>query len=312
MKIIFFGKGKRGLKCLKSLLEAGESIISVVLQQGDPLVEQFKCIAEEHRIEIFFPKNPNSSEILIKFKSLKPDLFILAGYGLILKQQCLDIPKVISINLHGGKLPEYRGSSPMNWALINGAKNIGISIIEVDSGIDTGSILASSSLTIDENTNISDLHSWANEEFSNLLIDVVAKIKKGTLSPVRQDEAKSSYYPRRFAEDGFILWDQIDAIDAHNKIRALTLPYPCAFSFFKNRRINLISSRLTSNPVFGEAGRVYRKANGAFLISARDRALWITQAIFEDDSSPAYNELSLYDSLVTQKKEVLRNLQVST
>ena len=89
------------------------------------------------------------------------------------------------------------------------------------------------------------------------------------------------------------------------------MPYPCAFTFFRNRKINLISSRLTSNPVFGEAGRIYRKANGAFLISARDRALWITEAIFEDDSSPAYLELSRYDSLANLKQEVLKNLQVS-
>lgn len=312
MKIVFFGKGKRGLRCLQKLFEAGESIVSVVLQQGDPLTDQFQCIAERNRVEILFPKNPNSSEILIKFKSLSPDLFILAGYGLILKQKCLDIPKTLSINLHGGKLPEYRGSSPMNWALINGEKNIGISIIEVDSGIDTGNILAESSLTIDGNTNISDLQSWANEEFSNLLIDVLAKIKNRSLSPLKQDEGKSSYYPRRFSEDGFILWDQIDAIDAHNKIRALTLPYPCAFTFFGNRKINLISSRLTSNPVFGEAGRIYRKANGAFLISARDRALWITKAIFEDNSSPAHLELNRYDSLASLRQEVLKSLQVST
>lgn len=311
MKIVFFGKGKRGLKCLLKLVETGQSIVAVVLQQGDPLIDQFHWIAEENNIEILIPQNPNSSETLIKLKSLSPDLFILAGYGLILKQKCLDIPDILSINLHGGKLPEYRGSSPMNWALINGEKNVSISIVEVDSGIDTGSILAESSLTIDGNTNICDLHSWANEEFSNLLIEVLAKIKKGTLSRVKQDEGKSRYYPRRFSEDGFILWDQIDAIDAHNKIRALTLPYPCAFTFFRNRKINLISSRLTSNPVFGEAGRIYRKANGAFLISARDRALWITEAIFEDDSSPAYLELSRYDSLANLKQEVLKNLQVS-
>lgn len=311
MKIVFFGKGKRGLKCLLKLVETGQSIVAVVLQQGDPLIDQFHWIAEENNIEILIPQNPNSSETLIKLKSLSPDLFILAGYGLILKQKCLDIPDILSINLHGGKLPEYRGSSPMNWALINGEKNVSISIVEVDSGIDTGSILAESSLRIDGNTNIYDLHSWANEEFSNLLIEVLAKIKKGTLSRVKQDEGKSRYYPRRFSEDGFILWDQIDAIDAHNKIRALTLPYPCAFTFFRNRKINLISSRLTSNPVFGEAGRIYRKANGAFLISARDRALWITEAIFEDDSSPAYLELSRYDSLANLKQEVLKNLQVS-
>ncbi len=311
MKIVFFGKGKRGLKCLLKLVETGQSIVAVVLQQGDPLIDQFHWIAEENNIEILIPQNPNSSETLIKLKSLNPDLFILAGYGLILKQKCLDIPDILSINLHGGKLPEYRGSSPMNWALINGEKNVSISIVEVDSGIDTGSILAESSLRIDGNTNICDLHSWANEEFSNLLIEVLAKIKKGTLSRVKQDEGKSRYYPRRFSEDGFILWDQIDAIDAHNKIRALTLPYPCAFTFFRNRKINLISSRLTSNPVFGEAGRIYRKANGAFLISARDRALWITEAIFEDDSSPAYLELSRYDSLANLKQEVLKNLQVS-
>jgi len=299
MRIIFFGKGKRGLACLEKLLQERENIILIVNQQSDPLAPSFKKIALRSKIESYCPENPNSLAALDKLDSFEADLFVLAGYGIILGSTCLSIPKMHCINLHGGKLPEYRGSSPMNWALINGEKEIGISILEVDSGIDTGDVLAESFKSIDCNTNIADLHEWANEEFPLLLNAVLTKIKEGTLVHKKQDDLKSSYYPRRFSEDGFILWDQTTCIDAHNKIRALTEPYPCAFSYLGERKIKFLSSIIPDLPFFGEAGRIYRKSKGSFLIGTKDQALWITEATFTDNQTSAYVDLNVYDRLST-------------
>ena len=289
----------RGLVCLQKLQQENEDVLLIICQQNDRYLQSFEEFAKQSKIEIFCPSDPNDSSSLTKFESLDADLFILAGYGMILEESCLNIPKINCINLHGGKLPEYRGSSPMNWALINGEKEIGISIIEVDSGIDTGSILAESSKQIDRQTNIADLHEWANEKFPELLQTVVLQIKRGSLVSRKQEDSLACYYPQRFPEDGFILWDQINCIDAHNKIRALTEPYPCAYSYWGKRRIKFISSKIPEYTFRGEAGRIYRKSKGSFLIGTKDQALWITEALFCDDQSSAYSELQVYDKLST-------------
>lgn len=299
MRIIFFVKGKRGLVCLQKLQQEKEDILLIICQQNDRFLQSFEEFAKETKIEIFCPDDPNEPSSLYKLKSVDADLFILAGYGMILGKRCISIPKMHCINLHGGKLPEYRGSSPMNWALMKGEKEVGISIIEVDSGIDTGFILAETSTQIDSDTTIADLHDWANEKFPDLLQSVITKIKKGSLVLRKQDESLACYYPRRFAEDGFILWDQTNCIDAHNKIRALTEPYPCAYSYLRNRKIKFISSRIPEPSFRGEAGRIYRKSNGCFLIGTQDQALWITKALFTDDESSAYAQLNVYDRLST-------------
>jgi methionyl-tRNA formyltransferase len=311
MRIIFFGKGKRGLVCLQKMLQEQENILLIVSQENDTYLQTFEQIAKESKIEISCPADPNENNLLEKLGSFDADLFILAGYGRILKESCLNIPKINCINLHGGKLPEYRGSSPMNWALINGEKEIGISIIEVDSGIDTGNVLAESSKKITKHTNVAELHEWANETFPDLLQSVVTKIREDTLISKNQDNSISCYYPRRFLEDGFILWDQINCVDAHNKIRALTEPYPCAYSYFVNRKIKFLSSRIPEYSFRGEAGRIYRKSNGSFLIGTKDQALWITEALFTDDQSSAYSEIQLYDRLSTIHQLAELNLKTN-
>lgn len=299
MRIILFGKGKRGLVCLEKLQQEKEKVLLVICQQSDSSLHSFEEFAKESNIEIFCPADPNEASALNKLKSVDADLFILAGYGMILGKKCLSIPKMHCINLHGGKLPEYRGSSPMNWALINGEKEVGISIIEVDSGIDTGFILAETLKQIDRHTSIADLHQWANEQFPKLLQSVITKIKEGSLVLRKQNDSFACYYPRRFSEDGFILWDQINCINAHNKIRALSQPYPCAYSYLGNRKIKFLSSKIPKSSFRGEAGRIYRKSNGCFLIGTQDQALWITKALFTDDESSAYTQLNVYDRLST-------------
>ena len=311
MKIIFFGKGKRGLVCLQKMQQEQENILLIISQENDPYRQTFEQIAKESKIEISCPTDPNANYFLEKLGSFEADLFVLAGYGMILRESCLSIPKINCINLHGGKLPEYRGSSPMNWALINGEKQIGISIIEVDSGIDTGNVLAECSTKIDQHTNIAELHEWANEKFPVLLLSVITKIKEGTLVPKKQDNSIACYYPRRFSEDGFILWDQTNCIDAHNKIRALSEPYPCAYSYWEKRKIKFISSKIPEYSFRGEAGRIYRKSKGSFLIGTKDQALWITEALFCDDQSSAYSELQLYDKLSTIHQVTELNLNIN-
>ena len=307
MRIVFFCKGIRGRECLKHFCKKGADLSMIVLQQGDSLAEEYSAIGRQCAAEIHTPSDPNSKDFLDRLKKENADVFVLAGYGLILNKECLSIPKLNCINLHGGKLPQYRGSSPLNWALINGEEKIGISVIEVDEGIDSGDVLAETEMVVDPNTTISDLHEWANHQFPKLLHAALEQLSNGTLKPQKQNHDHSAYYPRRFPDDGMIFWDQFTAREVHNRIRALTKPYPCARTFFGNREVILLKSELTKFPYYGEAGRIYRKNNGKLLIGTKDRALWITCAQFTEDQSPLYPEVKRYDLLSTIREAAIEH-----
>nr|WP_319375385.1 methionyl-tRNA formyltransferase [uncultured Methanoregula sp.] len=302
MRIIFAGNKERGISCLKSLISEKHEIVAVIAPKESPECGNSNLFAKTAKnlgLGVIQPDDINKPDIIEKLQSLSPDLIILAGYGQIVKEPFIKIAPLGCINLHGGKLPKYRGSSPMNWALINGVSEFTLTIIKVDCGVDTGDILHERTFPVSGNDTIADLQNLANIQFPEMLIEVVNHLQKGTIFSRKQDDALASYYPLRFPDDGLILWDQLTAQQVHNRIRALTDPYPGAFSFFKKRKVKLLKSSLTTNDYFGEPGRVYRKSETAILVCASDRCLWIETAVFEKDGTSAVDQIQRYDKFVT-------------
>ena len=302
MRIIFWGKGDRALRCFEALQKNGYSISLIVThrQESTTWYSSLFEYAKKSNIEFLAPENPNTIPIEQKIRSLSPDLSIFAGYGKIINQNLIDIPSIMSINLHGGKLPEYRGSSPMNWVLINGEKSFTLTVIRMDAGVDTGDILMEKTFNISLDHTIQELHSIANKAFPLMLLEVVSSIEKVSYTLTPQDERLASYYPLRFPDDGLVFFDQLTSEELHNRIRALTEPYPCAFTFYKGRRVNLISSKMHKHNYFGEPGRIYKTSPKAgLLICAMNRCLWIKRAYFADDSTLLKNVVSRYDKMDT-------------
>lgn len=305
MKIVFFGNGKRAFICLKHLIEESQNIVGVVgipneLDQENTILS----LAIDNNIPIIVTEDPNAKDTISLIKKYNSDIFVLGGYCKILNSKILSIPKRMAINLHAGKLPEYRGSSPLNWALINGEEEFTISIIKVTIGIDAGPILKEQTFEIDLDDNIYNLHEKANYHFPIMLSQLINEITSNKYLEKPQDIKNCSYFPRRFKEDGFILFDQYKCDDVHNRIRALSKPYPCAFSYVGKKKVYFISSRLNEGKFYGEPGRVYRKVNNEILVCCNDKSLWITNAEFEDGSD-AIKEISVYDSFSTLRNEIL-------
>ncbi len=298
MKIIFAGNGIRGIACLDAIKNK-YNIVGVIghKTQKNELISQ----AEKFGFATFQPSNINSSNFVNKIKALKADICILAGYGQIVKNNFLSITKYGCINLHAGKLPQYRGSSPMNWALINGDNEYSISIIKVDEGVDTGPVLAEKTFSISTKDTILDLHNNANIYFPKILLNVLSNIVKNKLKPLNQNESNSSYYPLRFPEDGIVFFDQFSAEEIHNRIRALTDPYPGVLCYFKDRKIKILSSQLTQRPFFGEPGRIYRVSKKGLLVCAKDRCLWLTKVIDIKTGKDLSIKIKRYDSIATIK-----------
>ena len=309
MRIIFWGKGDRALRCFEALQENGYSISLIITHPQENTAwysSLFRC-AKKLNIEFLAPENPNTVQVEQKIRSLSPDLLIFAGYGKIINQNLIDIPSIMSINLHGGKLPEYRGSSPMNWVLINGENSFTLTIIRMDAGVDTGDILMEKTFDISLDDTILDLHSIANKVFPLMLLEVVSSIENVSYTLVPQDESLASYYPLRFPDDGLVFFDQLTSRELHNRIRALTEPYPCAFTLYKGRRVNLVSSKIHRYDYFGEPGRIYKISSGkGLLVCAKDKCLWIKGAYFADDSTLLENLVSRYDKMDTISSIVAR------
>jgi methionyl-tRNA formyltransferase len=306
MRIVLWVKGRRGEACLRKLVALRHDVALVVADEADTASGP----AAAPGIPRVVAGDPDSAALRQRLGALHPDLFVLAGYGRILGRETLEIPRLMCINLHAGKLPEYRGSSPLNWALINGETSFGLSIIKVDRGVDTGDVLLERSFEIGVDDTIADLHRVANEQFPEMTAAVIDGLAAGTLRPRPQDDARSAYYPRRFPADGLVLWDQLTAAEVHNRVRALTEPYPCAYTFWQGRRIRLLATRHPRRPFFGEPGRVYRATDGGLLVGAQDRCLWITGAVFEATGEPVRHHIPRYAELATVRRWVERHHEI--
>jgi methionyl-tRNA formyltransferase len=299
MRILFAGNKGRGVACLRALVADGHEIAGVLAHPGDAAAGSVADVAAALGLTVFTPRRVNDPETLAALRAFAPELTVLAGYGQIVGEEFLGLARRGCINLHGGKLPSYRGSSPMNWALINGEAEFGISIIEVDRGVDTGDVLAQRTFPIGIDDTIADLQRQANAAFPTMLLDVVRRIADGTLVRRRQDDALAAYYSLRSPEDGLILWDQYTAVEIHNRIRALTDPYPGAFTYLDGRRVKLLRSRLSAQAVHGEPGRIYRVSERGLLVCARDRCLWVEQAVFDPAGENVLATATRYARLAT-------------
>ncbi len=263
-------------------------------------------IAAQLGYPIATASDPDDPALHARLRDLAPEVFVLAGYGRILGRAALAIPARMTINLHGGRLPEFRGSSPMNWALMKGAREFTLSVIEADEGIDTGDVLLEQTFPIGPDDTIADLHRVADEAFPAMTVEVLDRLDTGTLQPRHQNEDAAAYYPRRFPADGLVVWDQLTAEQVHNRVRALTEPYPCAYTFFEERRIRLITTQLPHVRYHGEPGRVYRVGAGGLLVGAADRCVWVRRAVFEDNEQAAAASIPRYAELATVRRAVQR------
>ena len=202
------------------------------------------------------------------------DICILAGWSKLIRQDELAKPTLGFINCHAGKLPEYRGSSPLNWSLLNNEKKFGLSVIVPDENFDTGEILVSREFDILPEFDINDLHGIANMNFPDMIIEALVKKILG-LTGYPQPNNCSRYYPLRSPEDGRINWHLDNALKISQKIKALSAPYPGCYCFMRTKKV--LFSKLVSieTNFFGVAGKIYRAKQHQILVGTIDGAICV-------------------------------------
>lgn len=234
---------------LKILLESNHKVISVVTQpdkergRGQKVsftaVKQF---AVENKIPVYQPeKLKGNIEFVEQMKSLKPDLFVVVAFR-ILPKEIFEIPKHGSFNLHGSYLPKYRGAAPIQWALINGDTETGLTTFKLAEKVDTGNILLQEKVEINYDDNFETLHDRMSELGAKLVLDTVNLIESGNYELKKQDDSLASPAPKITKEICLIDWNK-SAVEIHNLVRGLS-PYPAAFFNYNNKVIKVYKTQI--------------------------------------------------------------------
>ncbi|VAX31785.1 Methionyl-tRNA formyltransferase, partial [hydrothermal vent metagenome] len=238
------GTPEFSMPTLGQLVQSEHSVIAVVTQPDRPkgrgrgmTASPIKTLALSLSIDVLQPEKASAPEFIETLRGLKPDLIVVVAYGQILKQAVLDIPKSFCMNLHSSLLPKYRGAAPINWAIINGDKESGVTTMKMDRGMDTGDILLTLKTPITEEDNAQTLHDRLAQMGADLVAQTIEQMEKNTLTAHPQDNDRATLAPKLKKQDGLIHWEK-DAITLCNLARGLT-PWPGAFTFFKSKRLGL-------------------------------------------------------------------------
>lgn len=245
-RILVFAYGDVGVACLQELLDRGANVVAVVTHRDDPAETiRFASVARlagAHRIPSHTPGNPNTPEFVEDIRRLKPDLIFSFYYRRLLCPATLDIPRLGAINLHGSLLPKYRGRAPLNWVLIHGETLTGVTLHYMDALADHGDIIAQRSVPIAiEDTALTLLGKLVGAA-RILLAESYPLIAAGRAPRTPQDHAAATTFGRRRPADGWIDWSR-SAWEIYNLIRAVTRPFPGAFTCLGDRRVFLWRAR---------------------------------------------------------------------
>lgn len=279
MKILFVGSKDRGVACLEALLDVGHEIIEVVTNPGtDPDAFWDGSVAEaaeDRGIPVSAPSDINDRTVIEKVRRLEPDLIVLSGYNQILGPEILSIPDEGVINLHAGKLPEYRGGSPMNWAIINGETSGTATIHYATERVDAGDVLLEREFPIATDDTIADVRERTLALFPGMLVEVIERLEAGTTDPAPIDISEGVYWCSRHPQDGLIRWEAMTAKEVYDFVRALTHPYPGAYTFLGNEKLFVWEASLMDDDVRHSPGRVCMRRGAGHVVAAKNRGVLV-------------------------------------
>ncbi|MGP3590621.1 bifunctional UDP-4-amino-4-deoxy-L-arabinose formyltransferase/UDP-glucuronic acid oxidase ArnA [Vagococcus sp. WN89Y] len=276
MKAVVFAYHDMGCVGTQALLDAGFDIAAIFTHPDSANENHFfgsvARIAAEHSIPVYAPDEVNHPLWVERIRALNPDVIFSFYYRDLLCDDILACAKAGAYNLHGSLLPAYRGRAPLNWVLVNGETETGVTLHRMLSRADAGNIIAQQRIAIDDNDDAMTLHRKLCEAAKTLLQAVLPAIEKQNFSEAKQDELRASYFGRRTPEDGRLDWER-PARALHNLVRAVTDPWPGAYSFVGSHKFIIWKSRLRDDVAPARPGTVLSVA--PFLVAAADGALEI-------------------------------------
>jgi methionyl-tRNA formyltransferase len=247
MRSVVFAYHDVGYVCLQELLRAGDQVAAVLTHADDPgedvWFRSVRQLAEAHAVPVFTPESVNTLDWIERIGGWRPDFLFSFYYRKILSEQILAIPRLGALNLHGSLLPRYRGRCPVNWVLIHDERETGVTLHYMEEKPDRGDIVAQRAVPISDADTALTLFHKITAAAAGLMRDTYPLLCAGTAARVPQDHAAASYFGGRRPEDGRIDWTK-RARTVFNLVRAVTHPYPGAFTSWNERKLFVWQTRL--------------------------------------------------------------------
>ena len=263
---------------LESIIKAGHEVLACFTQPDRPKGRgkalkptPVKVKAEEYNIPVYQPEKIREEENVNIIRNLNPDVIVVAAFGQLLPESILNIPKYGCINIHASLLPKYRGAAPIEWAIIDGEKETGVTTMYMEKGLDTGDMLDVKKVEIAKDETGASLHDKLAEAGAELILETLKKLESGTSVRIKQDDSKSSYAKMLKKEMGEMDFSK-SAAELERLIRGLN-PWPCAYTEINGKMIKIYSAEVVQ--VKGNPGEILDTTNKSFTIACKEGGLKI-------------------------------------
>lgn len=284
MRIIFMGTPDFSVPTLERLIASEHEIIAVVTQPDKPKgrgkeiqMPPVKELALKHQLPVYQPVRARDSEFIAEMRALAPDVMVVIAFGQLLSGEMLAVPKHGCINIHASLLPKYRGASPIQWAVINGEKISGITTMMMAEGMDTGDMLDTLTVTLDEKETGGSLFDRLSLLGGDLILETLGKLADGTLVRVPQDDAQATYVKKISKAYGDIDWS-LPAIEIERLIRGLN-PWPSAYTHYKGKMLKIwaadVIAETGAESAADRCGEVIEAAGDVLCVQTGDGLLQI-------------------------------------
>lgn len=285
MKIVFMGTPEFAVPSLVSLYKNGYNIPLVITQTDKPRGrgKKFKPTpikekALELGLEVYQPESINSTESINKLKGISPDCIIVVAYGQILKKDILELTQHGCLNIHASLLPKYRGAAPINWAIIKGEKETGVTIINMDEGLDTGDMLKLESIPIMQDDDSKTIHDKLSKLGGKLIIETLEDINNGNIKITPQLNQLSTYAPKISKKTGEINWNS-NGDNIINLIRGLK-PWPSAYTVYKGKKVKIHKAKKIEKFTNDENGVIVNVSNDGMYVNCSDSCIVVEELQF--------------------------------
>lgn len=304
LKIVFAGTPAFGLPCLDALIEASYSLQAIYTQPDRPAgrgrklqASAVKDWAIQQHIPVYQPLNFKTQEALDELAALTPDVLIVIAYGLILPKAVLEIPKFGCINAHASLLPRWRGASPIQQAILHGDAETGVTIMQMDVGLDTGAMLCKATCPITSTDTASSLHDKLAQLAAKPLLNTLDALSNNTSEPQIQNNELATYAAKINKEDAHIDWQQ-SAIDIDRKIRGLN-PWPIAYTHIGTEVLRIHQAQVVPVPSSPKPGAVISIDKKGLLVATGAQGL-----LLEKIQLPGAKIITIADWLNSRKVSV--------
>lgn len=297
MKVVYMGTPDFAVGPLEAMIQAGHELVAVVTQPDKPkgrgkemAASPVKECALKHGIPVLTPvkiKTPEAVEELLQYPA---DIFVVAAFGQILSEEILQMPKYGCINIHASLLPKYRGAAPIQWSIIDGETETGITIMQMDRGLDTGDILFQRKVPIMSEDTGESLFDKLAQTGSELITEALAKIEEGDVHPVRQDDSKSTYAKMLTKAVGKIDWSR-SAVEIERLIRGLN-SWPSAYTQYHGKQLKIWKAAVVP-AMEGAPGTIAKVTKDQVIVCTGDGALALEEIQLEGKKRMSVKEFLL-------------------